>query len=225
MWMSRRSRPGAVTTCSDGSRRCRLDRVAVLQHVDLRGGRRHALPATLLPDERVDEGALAGVELADDDQQEELVELLDRSLERGLMLGRGVEPHQRGAQRASTRRSSLSSSSCSGERSFESMFDGRCSIRARTPSVGSGVRRFVVRRCGSEVLVRGSKVRQSSRHANGEPSSRSKPLEREPCRTRRTVEAPSKRSLHRVVPATARAPRSSARAQSVCGARFTTIQP
>ena len=46
---------------------------------------------TRLPSERVDERALAGVELADDHQQEELVELLDRPLEGSLLFRRGVE--------------------------------------------------------------------------------------------------------------------------------------
>ena len=45
-------------------------------------------------EQRVDERALAGVELADDDEQEQLVELLDRAVERLLMFGGGVEPAQ-----------------------------------------------------------------------------------------------------------------------------------
>ena len=49
-------------------------------------------------DERVDEGALAGVEFADDDQQEQLVELLDRAIERLLMLRRRVEARECRAQ-------------------------------------------------------------------------------------------------------------------------------
>ena len=48
-------------------------------------------------DDRVDERALAGVEFADDDEQEQLVELLDRLLERPLLVGGGVEAHECGA--------------------------------------------------------------------------------------------------------------------------------
>ena len=53
---------------------------------------------TRAAEQRVDEGALAGVELADDDEQEELVELLDRAVERGLVLRRRIEPDEGGAQ-------------------------------------------------------------------------------------------------------------------------------
>ena len=75
-----------------------LDGLAVLQHVDLRGGRRDPFLDDLAAEQRVDERALAGVELADDDEQEQLVELLDRAVERLLVLGRGVEPGQRRPQ-------------------------------------------------------------------------------------------------------------------------------
>ena len=51
-----------------------------------------------LPSERVDERALPGVEFADDDEQEQLVELLDGLVERVLMFGCGVEPGERRAQ-------------------------------------------------------------------------------------------------------------------------------
>ena len=43
MWISRSSGAGAVMTCRLGFAHLALDRLAVLQHVDLRGGRRHAL--------------------------------------------------------------------------------------------------------------------------------------------------------------------------------------
>ena len=49
---------------------------------------------TALAGQRVDEGALAGVELADDDEQEQLVELLDRALERRHVLVAGAEAHE-----------------------------------------------------------------------------------------------------------------------------------
>ncbi len=74
------------------------DRVAVLQHVNRRRRRRHAFLQDRLADERVDERALAGVELADDDQQEELVELADRRGQRRLVGGIRAETRQRVAQ-------------------------------------------------------------------------------------------------------------------------------
>src|SRR4029077_1041396 len=49
----------------------------------------------LAPQQGVDEGALAGVELAGDDEQEQLVELLGRPREGRPGLGRGVDPRQR----------------------------------------------------------------------------------------------------------------------------------
>ena len=44
--------------------------------------------------------ALAGVELADDDEQEELVELSDRLGERGAVVGRGLDAPERHLQLA-----------------------------------------------------------------------------------------------------------------------------
>ena len=52
-------------------------RVAVLEQVNLRGGGRDAFAKDGLAGKGVDERALAGVELADHDEQEELVELPD----------------------------------------------------------------------------------------------------------------------------------------------------
>jgi len=66
-------------------------RVAVLEDVNLRGRRRHAFRHDLLAGERVDERALARVEFAHDDEQEELVELVDRCREGVLILARGAE--------------------------------------------------------------------------------------------------------------------------------------
>jgi len=62
-------------------------RFPVLQHVDLRRRRRHPFLGDAGADQSVDEGALAGIEFADDDQEEELVELLDGTVQSRLMLG------------------------------------------------------------------------------------------------------------------------------------------
>ena len=90
-------------TCNEDLADRALERLAVLQDVDLRRRRRHAFLGDLAADERVDEGALAGVELADDHQEEELVELGDRGLERLLVLPRRVEPGEGDAQAAEHR--------------------------------------------------------------------------------------------------------------------------
>ncbi len=103
MWISRRISAGAVMTCRRRLADLPLERLAVLQHVDLRRRRRHAFLGDLAADQRVDEGALAGVELADDHQEEQLVELGDGRLERLLMLAGGVEPGERDAQAAEHR--------------------------------------------------------------------------------------------------------------------------
>ncbi len=50
---------------------------AVADQVNLRGGRRHAFFENARPEQGVDERALAGVELTDDDEEKELVELAD----------------------------------------------------------------------------------------------------------------------------------------------------
>ncbi len=71
------------------------DRGAVFDDVDVGGGGGDPLLQDLAPQQRVDEGALAGVELAGDDEQEELVELQRRPLEGRLVLRRGVEARQR----------------------------------------------------------------------------------------------------------------------------------
>ena len=86
MAISRRNSTGAVMTCrwSDPFHARRA--IAELQQVDLRRRRRDALDEDGGPEQRVDEGALAGVELADDDDEEQLVELLDRAAQ-GLEVG------------------------------------------------------------------------------------------------------------------------------------------
>ena len=76
--------------CADG--------VAVLQEVNLRGRRRHAFLQDGLSGQGVDEGALAGVEFADDHEQEEFVELADGRGERRLVLLARAEARQRIAQ-------------------------------------------------------------------------------------------------------------------------------
>ena len=65
----------------------RAHQVGMLQQMDLSGCGRHAFLEHALADERVDEGALAGVELADHDEQKELVKLMDRRGQGGLILG------------------------------------------------------------------------------------------------------------------------------------------
>ena len=70
------------------------DRGAVLDDVDVGGGGGDPLLEDLAPQQSVDEGALAGVELAGDHEEEELVELERRPLEGRLVLARRVEPHQ-----------------------------------------------------------------------------------------------------------------------------------
>ena len=64
----------------------------------VRRGRRHAFFHQALAGERIDERALSGVELPDDDKQEELVELLDRSLQRRHGLVGGAEADEARAQ-------------------------------------------------------------------------------------------------------------------------------
>ena len=72
--------------------------ISVLEQVDGGRRRRHTLLQDLLADQRVDEGALSGVELPDDDQQEEVVELADRRRERRLIGGVRAETRQRVAE-------------------------------------------------------------------------------------------------------------------------------
>ena len=63
-------------------------RRAVADEVNLRRRRGDALVEDLAAEQRVDERALAGVELADDDEEEQLVELPDRLGERRGVRGR-----------------------------------------------------------------------------------------------------------------------------------------
>ena len=73
-------------------------RVAVFEDIDLCGRGCHALGRDSSADERVDERALPGIEFANDHQQKQLIELLDRAIERLLMLRRRVEADQCRAQ-------------------------------------------------------------------------------------------------------------------------------
>jgi hypothetical protein len=59
--------------------------VAVFQHLDLRGCRRHPLRQQSLAEQGVNESAFSRIELAADDQEEELIELADRRGQRGLV--------------------------------------------------------------------------------------------------------------------------------------------
>ena len=171
MWMSRRSGTGAVMTWRAGSRTCRSGRLAVLQDVDLRRRRGHAFFDDPAADERVDEGALAGVELADDHEQEELVELLDRPLERGLLIGRGVELRESecgGVPR--TRRSSFRSSSCrvrgawtaSGRSSIWNVAAATCQKPSQERGFGGYRRRTRGRRGATKRSSRAKRRRGSS---------------------------------------------------------------
>src|SRR5688572_1631750 len=70
----------------------------MFQDVNLGGGWRHPFFEHLATNEGVDEGALAGVELADDHQHEELVELTNGRGECRPVFGAGAELRQRIAE-------------------------------------------------------------------------------------------------------------------------------
>ena len=98
MWRSRSNSTGAVTTCRPSGP---ISRVNVSPYCNtwicaVVGVTPSASRAWA--DEGVDEGAFAGVELADDHQEEQGVELLYRRGQRGLVVGGGAEPGQRVAQ-------------------------------------------------------------------------------------------------------------------------------
>ena len=96
-----------------GLRSCRRGLGSELQHVHLRGGGRDALLQHARAEQGVDERALARVELADDDDEKELVELFDRSRERRNAVGWGVEPAERSTAAPDRERRSSASSACS----------------------------------------------------------------------------------------------------------------
>ncbi len=80
---------GGVGALDDPIRQHRLCKsLPVAQEVDDRGGWSDALGHHLSPGKRIDERGLAGVELADDDEQEEFGELL-RGLTDGVTVLRG----------------------------------------------------------------------------------------------------------------------------------------
>ncbi len=92
---------GGETACEQKPLQRLLGRhVAVTQQGDPVGRRRDALGQHLLAQQRVDEAGLPGVELARDHQQEQLVEVRDRLIERTHIAGRdiGAEEFQRRAQ-------------------------------------------------------------------------------------------------------------------------------
>ena len=64
------------------------------QQAHPRRGRGDALLEDPLPEQGIDEGALAGIELAHDHEQEQLVELRDRAGEGLLILGGQVKARQ-----------------------------------------------------------------------------------------------------------------------------------
>ena len=92
--MSRSISTGAVRAykcCSSGKRSIA---VPVPQDLHRDGRRRHPFLEDRRAEQGVDERALAGVELADDDQQEQFVELTDRLRERGLSFLGGARTRQ-----------------------------------------------------------------------------------------------------------------------------------
>ena len=70
------------------------DLIAMAQEVNANGRRRGAFLKQLLPEQRVDERRLAGVELAHDHQQKELVELPARLIQPRRVLPAGLEACQ-----------------------------------------------------------------------------------------------------------------------------------
>ena len=95
MRISRSSSTGRLDDEQVGLADGLLGKVAVLEHGNDGGRRRHALLHQRLADQRVDERALAGVELADHDEQEQLVELGDGLIEGLLLIVGGVDARQR----------------------------------------------------------------------------------------------------------------------------------
>ena len=98
MWTSRSSSTGAVTTWRPSGP---VPRVTVSPYFNtwicaVVG----VTPScsSSLSEEGVDEGAFSGVELADDHQEEQLVELAHRRGQRGLVVASGAELGQRVAQ-------------------------------------------------------------------------------------------------------------------------------
>ena len=86
--------------------------VAVAEQVDDRGGRGDAFRHDLGADQGVDEGGLAGVELADDDQQEERGQVLGRVGRRRPGPRRWRDTRQDRASRSRRASSSVRSSCC-----------------------------------------------------------------------------------------------------------------
>ena len=91
-WRRRDAHPVIVYVSADG--------LAVPQHVNLSGRGSDAFLQHAIAGECVDERALPRVELADDDQEEELVELADRRRQGCGIVWRCAEPGQRFAKLA-----------------------------------------------------------------------------------------------------------------------------
>ena len=95
--------------------------VAVLEDGDHRCRRRDAFFHQRLADEGVDEGAFPGVELADDDEEKELVELGNRLVEGLLLILPASTRASAVRSRMSRPRSSRSRASCLAESTFVSI--------------------------------------------------------------------------------------------------------
>jgi hypothetical protein len=72
--------------------------VAVANDVNRRRCRRDPLGEKPFAEQRVDEGSLAGIELADDDEQKQLIQLEQRPVEHLQVFRRRVQAGQRPAQ-------------------------------------------------------------------------------------------------------------------------------
>ena len=81
----------------------------------LRGRGRDPFLQHRLADEGVDERALAGIELADDDEEKELVELADRRASARLVGGRAPKRMSASRSEASSSRASVSWPSASAD--------------------------------------------------------------------------------------------------------------
>ena len=98
MLMSRSISRGAVITSSARGIGFPVHGGAVLEQADAGGGGGDPFLEHAQPEERVDERALARVELAHDHEQEQLVELAERALEGVLVFRLHVEPGEHRAQ-------------------------------------------------------------------------------------------------------------------------------
>lgn len=72
--------------------------IAVAQQLNLAGGGQHAFGQQAFAQHGVEKGGLAGVELADDHEQEKLIQLVERLLEQSQIFFGRVEADQQQAQ-------------------------------------------------------------------------------------------------------------------------------